>query len=259
MGLFDKKNCDICGGKIGMMGNRKLEDGNLCKDCAKMLSPFFSDRRRSTVADIKDHLAYREENKASISTFHTTRTLGKGTKVLLDEDAGKFIVTTARRLEDENPDVLDFSQVTGCNIDVNESRTEQKQKDSDGKQVSFNPPRYTYSYDFHMIIHVNHPWFNEIRFRLNASSIRVETTGTRLQTVGGQEIGRRNVDYRECEALAGEIKEALTQVRQAARDNMAAANEPKTAQTCPLCGATTIPDAQGRCEYCDGAMTHSSP
>ena len=35
MGLFDKKVCDICGEKIGLLGNRKLDDGNLCKDCAK--------------------------------------------------------------------------------------------------------------------------------------------------------------------------------------------------------------------------------
>ena len=47
MGLFDKKYCDICGEKIGLLGNRKLEDGNLCKDCAKKLSPWFSDRRSS--------------------------------------------------------------------------------------------------------------------------------------------------------------------------------------------------------------------
>ena len=34
MGLFDKKYCDICGEKIGLLGNRKLENGNLCKNCA---------------------------------------------------------------------------------------------------------------------------------------------------------------------------------------------------------------------------------
>ena len=27
MGLFDKKVCDICGEKIGLLGNRKLDDG----------------------------------------------------------------------------------------------------------------------------------------------------------------------------------------------------------------------------------------
>ena len=62
MGLFDKKYCDVCGEKIGLLGNRKLEDGNLCKECAKKLSPFFSERRNSTVAEIKEQLAYREAN-----------------------------------------------------------------------------------------------------------------------------------------------------------------------------------------------------
>ena len=33
--LFEKKNCDICGGEIGLLGNRKLEDGNLCKESAR--------------------------------------------------------------------------------------------------------------------------------------------------------------------------------------------------------------------------------
>ena len=30
--IFEKKNCDICGNEIKFMGNRKLEDGNLCKE-----------------------------------------------------------------------------------------------------------------------------------------------------------------------------------------------------------------------------------
>jgi hypothetical protein len=63
MGIFDKKFCDLCGEKIGLLGNRKLEDGNMCGNCAKKLSPFTTDRRRTSVADIKQHLAYREANK----------------------------------------------------------------------------------------------------------------------------------------------------------------------------------------------------
>ena len=72
MGLFDKKYCDICGEKIGLLGNRKLEDGNLCKDCAKKLSPWFSDRRNSTVSEIKEQLAYREKNRERAAQFRTT-------------------------------------------------------------------------------------------------------------------------------------------------------------------------------------------
>ena len=49
--LFEKKECSVCGGEIGLLGNRKLEDGNLCKNCAAKLSPWFSDRRQSTVAE----------------------------------------------------------------------------------------------------------------------------------------------------------------------------------------------------------------
>ena len=44
MGLFSKKICDICGGEIGLLGNRKLADGNLCKNCAQKLSPFMTDQ-----------------------------------------------------------------------------------------------------------------------------------------------------------------------------------------------------------------------
>ena len=196
MGLFDKKSCNICGDKIGLLGNRKLEDGNLCKNCAKQLSPFFSERRRSTVADIKDQLAYREANKAAVAAFRVTRTLGMGTKVLLDEDAGRFIVSSSRRWQEDNPDVLDFSQVTGCNTDIRETRQEITLRDKDGNEKSYNPPRYEHDYDFWITIHVNHPYFDEIRFRLNSGSITVEAPTGRIMIQGGADVGRRSVDYR---------------------------------------------------------------
>ena len=79
--MFEKKICGICGGEIGLLGNRKLEDGNMCKNCAAKLSPFFSDRRSSTLEQIREQLAYREENRDAVAAFHTTRTLGRGTKV----------------------------------------------------------------------------------------------------------------------------------------------------------------------------------
>ena len=73
MGLFDKKYCDICGEKIGLLGNRKLEDGNLCKNCAAKLSPFFSERLTDTYEKIP--LSQREkkletERYREICTLH---------------------------------------------------------------------------------------------------------------------------------------------------------------------------------------------
>lgn len=251
--LFEKKECAICGSEIGLLGNRKLEDGNMCKNCAKKLSPWFSDRRQSTVAQINEQLAYREENKAKVAAFHTTRTLGEYTKVLLDEDAGTFMITSARDLAEANPDVLSWSDVTGCVLDIDEGRTELKRKDNEGKEVSFNPPRYSYDYDFFITVHVRNPYFDSMRFKLNSSSVYMEpSTAPRF---GISHVDpEMNVEYRNYKEMGEEIKEALLNARQQTRDEAAAAAAPKTAVICPLCGATTTPDASGCCEYCGGAI-----
>lgn len=186
MGLFDKKFCNICGEKIGLLGNRKLENGNLCKDCAKKLSPWFSDRRRSTVEDIKEQLAYREENRGRAAQFRITRTYGESWKVLIDEEHRWFTVTRARDLAEANPDILDFDAITGCRVDIDEDKREQMREDSDGKEVSYVPPRYEYSYDFDVIISVRHPYFDEMRFRLNDSSVYYEPAAMQQRPMMGQ-------------------------------------------------------------------------
>ena len=238
MGLFDKKYCDVCGEKIGLLGNRKLEDGNLCKDCAKLLSPFFSDRRRSTVAEIKEQLTYREANKEKVAAFQPTKVIGGNMNLYFDEDKKQWLATRSRNWRNENPDVMDFSQVTGCTLDIDESRHELKREDSEGNEVSYNPPRYEYSYDFNMTIHINAPWFSEIRFQINDDEINQ----------------RGGAAYREAQAKAEEIKALLTQVRDTEREAVIAANAPKQSVICPHCRATTLPDANGCCEYCGGVV-----
>lgn len=268
MGLFDafkKKNCDICGGEIGLLGNRKLEDGNMCKNCAKKLSPWFDERRHSTIAQINDQLAYREANKEKVAAFRTTRVFGESTKVYLDEDAGVFLVSDDREsLWDEtNPDVIAFADVTGVDVDVDEDRTELQRENAEGEMVSYNPPRYTYSYDFELVINVRNPYFSEMRFRLNDSSVEIESFGSGFRAPGPARLANRgsagfspenNAEYARYVKLGEEIKEALLNVRQQARDASAAAAAPKQAATCPWCGATTTPDANGCCEYCGGAV-----
>ena len=131
MGLFDKKFCDICGEKIGLLGNRKLEDGNLCKDCAKKLSPFFDERRHSTVEQIKAQLQYREQNRAALSNFHPTATYGlTNDKVYVDMNAGTFIVTDKDNWREANPDIIKLSRVLSATPDIDESRSEIYFKDN---------------------------------------------------------------------------------------------------------------------------------
>ena len=255
MGLFskftEKKVCDICGGQIGLLGNRKLEDGNLCKACAGKLSPFFSDRRNSTVAEIREQLEYREANRDAVAAFHTTKSLGNSPKILIDEDAGTFMVTSARDLQEANPDVLDFSQVTGVDVEISEDEDEEKRRDKEGNYVSYVPPRFKYSYDFNLEIRVNHPYFDTIRFQLNPSSITTTPAAVMARQKPDPE---KNREYKEYDAMAKDIKNTLTRGRQRARNVARAAAAPRTAKLCPCCGATCIPDANGRCEYCGGAM-----
>ena len=135
MGLFDKKICDICGEKIGLLGNRKLDDGNLCKDCAKKLSPWFEERRHSTVEDIKRQLEYREKNKKAVMDFCITRQINtRNYNVFIDDNKGNF--TVARKLDvNENPDIVPLSAIVQCRVDVDQQQQEETYT-KDGNWIS---------------------------------------------------------------------------------------------------------------------------
>ena len=157
MGLFDKKTCSVCGNQIGLLGNRKLDDGNLCKDCASKLSPFFTGRRKATVADIKEQLAYREENRRNLASLMPTITINGDKNVYIDEAARKFIVTASTNWRDANPDIIDYTMVYKAEVTVDEDREEVMDKNEEGKEISFVPPKYEYSYTFNVKLYVKHP------------------------------------------------------------------------------------------------------
>ena len=193
MGLFDKKNCDICGEKIGLLGNRKLDDGNLCKNCARKLSPWFEERRHSTVEDIKRQLAYREQNKQLVQIFVVTRQFATNTyNVFIDDTKGNF--TVAHNLDTtENPDIVPLSSIVMCKMEVEQDRREETYT-KDGKTVSYQPPIYRYEYDYMMRIKVRTEWFDDMDFRL---------CNSRLDEKDRMEI-------MEIEQVANQIVAALT-------------------------------------------------
>ena len=211
--LFETKTCDICGGEIGLLGNKKLEDGNCCRECARKLSPWFTERKHSTVEQIKKQLESREANRQEAASFHASRSCGKRMKVYMDEDAGKFMVTEEKDLEKANPDVLDFSQVTACDLKIRESKDEvyRKEKDAEGnlKNESYSPRKYRWSYDFLLTIRVNHPYIDEIPVDLSSGRIRVETGTEGSVNPPSQAERRRNGDYACCERWAYEIQQSL--------------------------------------------------
>lgn len=257
MGLFNKKYCDICGEKIGLLGNRKLEDGNLCKDCAKKLSPWFSERRSSTVSEIKEQLAWREANRERVSQFHTTRTFGEKTKLLLDETHQWFTITKSANLTEDNPDVLDFSVITGCRADIDERRTELKMetRDSEGKTIhrSYNPPRYEFDYDFYITISVNVPYFNEMKFKLNNYYVHIPYRPAGIQWSGSAFLQKAHDEplydpcYRGFKETCDEICNIVACIRSGALDVQQNVNITAQSWNCPSCGATN----RGKfCESC---------
>ena len=251
MGLFDnvfqKKICAVCGNEIGLLGNRKLEDGNLCKHCAAKLSPFFHERKTSTVEEIKTQLAYREENKKALQNFHPTLTYGDFQKIHIDEDLKAFVITSAKNLVESNPDIISLSQVTGCEFDIHENHSEEQYDDKEGNSVSYDPPRFFYSYDFDITLHVNHPYFSEITVRINSTDIQTTPVAVE-QSV--KPDPKQNNRYCKYEAIGNEIVEKLLHSRIQREINA----QPKMAVTCNCCGATSIPTQNGCCEYCGSPL-----
>lgn len=210
--MFEKKECAICGTELGLLGKTKINEGYLCKECAGKLSPYFHGYRSSTADDIREQLAYREANAERLSSFNPTRTLSAGrTNIMLDEDAGLLIITSQSRWRDANPDIIEFSQVLGCDMDIDEQRTEIYRETEDGERESYNPPRYDLDYDFNLTIHVNTPYFTEINLRVNDSTIDQ----------------RGSIEYREAKRQATEVRDALVQLRQETRDSVVAAKAPR--------------------------------
>lgn len=290
MGLFDKKYCNICGEKIGLLGNRKLDDGNCCKDCARKLSPWFTERRHSTVEEIKEQLAYREQNQLTLNGFSVSRVIGDNYKMYIEEVNGipsRFFVTDEKDYLEKNPDVVSFSDVVSCIPDVKVRDEEKKRRTDSGEMVSYHPPRFEHHYDFYVEIDVrNNPYFDKMRFKLNPTTVTLETVGTMNSAFTGligngfgpQMMGstldhRRYQEYQSmCEKICQAVEDGKRGASvMAAMNEMAAQNRaavptapavpttPPAAPVssgpkfCPNCGS---PASGGKfCQNCGGSLT----
>ena len=188
MGLFDKKFCDFCGEKLGLFGHTTLSDGRICKACAAKLSPWWSIGKKTSMADVHEHLYYREDNKAKVAEFRVTRSLGDVTKVLVDDDARRVMITSASDLAKANPDVFEFADITSARLDIEDSKYEIHDKDKDGKTISFDPKRYEYRYNFYVTAYVKNPYFDTIRFKVNSSYVSISPY---------EEYEAKQAEYRE--------------------------------------------------------------
>ena len=171
-GIFERKTCDICGEKCGVLGGTKLKDGRLDKNCVNKLSPLLGYLKNYTVEDIREHLAYREENEQIVKGFNVTHIAGAdGTKLYIDAENRLFFVSSSDNWRASNPDVLSFDQIIDGDLNIVEDKKEVMKKDENGKEVSYNPKRYEYSYNFYVKVNVNSPWFNSLNIKVNRNKI----------------------------------------------------------------------------------------
>ena len=285
MGLFDrfkKQDCEICGKEVGMFGYKKLEDGEICKDCVKLLSPWFEDRRHATVAQIKEQIAYRQRNAEDLEYFTISRQLGKNEYIMYIEEIDgfptRFFVTNHSDYKAVNPDIIFFKDVVSCVTDVDERHEEIKQRNSEGQMVSCRPPRYKHHYDFYIRMEIrNNPYFHEIKFRINSSDIVLETQGdvgggiggavlagvlqgAGISTVGAQAETPGNFSerrrYAECATICQKIEQAVEDGKRAAQPATVIVAAPvqkaPKPKFCPNCGA---PYASGKfCQNCGSKL-----
>lgn len=270
MGLFDrfkKQDCEICGKEVGMFGYKKLEDGEICKDCVKLLSPWFEDRRHTTVAEIKEQIAYRQQNAKELEHFTISRQLGKNEYIMYIEEVNgvpaRFFVTNQSDYKAVNPDIISFKDVVSCITDVDERHEEIKYRNSEGQTVSYRPPRYKHHHDFYIRMEIrNNPYFHEIKFRINSSDIVLETEGDVGGGIGGAVlagvlqgagINTRGVQadtlgnfserrrYAECAAICQKIEQAVEDGKRGAQPApvfaAAPVQEAPKPKFCPNCGA----------------------
>ena len=254
--LFEKKVCSICGGDIGLLGNRKLADGNCCKKCAAKLSRWFEDRRASTVAQIQNQLAYREKNAEALRSFVVSRIIGEYEKMYIetvDDVPTRFFVTEGTDYLDENPDIISFSDVISCTLDIDENEQELMRENAEGESVSYNPPRYEYHYNFYIdMVLRNNPYFDSIRFNINDDDVTLQS----VQVGGVRSIAhnRQTERYKKYEQMGKDICQAVEEARNGVKAQQAAAASAEAAKPafCPACGAPA--GESNFCQFCGSRL-----
>ena len=112
MRLFGNKEiCPICGQPAKGLFNIKIKDDvTLCKECSEKIAIEPSMRQFQTVDDIKDHLAYREENLKLFQSFSPTNEVKFGNCYFReDKELKKWCFVSPQN--SANPELFDYDEI----------------------------------------------------------------------------------------------------------------------------------------------------
>ena len=258
MGLFDRKYCDLCGEKIGLLGGVEFGGLSLCSDCGDRLSPWLDPEEEWDAGTLQEYLDWKEENRGLSEDFQVTREIGEDVYVYLDEDAGLFAVT--EDVDPENAEIFRMEDILECSVETEEDCQEEFDVDEEGNDVSYDPPHLCYSYIFHMQIQLDHPWIREINFQLNNEALEVYSEDCMDEETGlyDPELDESYLEYQE---MADEILIALTgeePVEEGEEEEEDQWDDPGPREEtilCPYCNSRVRFTDNGRCPNCGGGLT----
>ena len=162
-----------------------------------------------------------------------------------------------------------------CVTDVDTYEKELKRKDNNGNEVSYNPPRFETDYNFYIKMQIaNNPYFDQIKFRLNPSTVTLETRagnsvgflGMTFQSSSVDVSSRREQElYQNYTAMCQQIEFIVQKSRQTApaaapaaqaapqeAPAQQAAPTPAGPKFCPNCGAPA--DGGKFCQSCGSQL-----
>ena len=204
MGLFSRKECDVCKKKLSLAEGLKCLDGSICSECKKKMSPLFTDYKNTPIEKIKEHLVYREANKSRVKVFVAAETFGEYPKVMVDRKHNWFVVTKATKLSDENPDVFDLSDIQNVLVEIEENKRELHFTNKKGKTCSYKPARYEFTYQFKVNIQMNHPFIKMISLKITKEDVKI------ISEMQDKEVMvQSNEKYQESLQVANALKDAL--------------------------------------------------
>lgn len=197
MGIFSKKDCSFCGSQSGLLSNRKLADGNICKDCRARLSPYYELTNKDTVAGIAAQLEYRQRNLAELDRFQPTIAVGGRGKVFIDMNLGKFTFATERELQEGNPDLFDLGGLRSCTFYARETIIRGDEDDPD-----------RFDYDFFLKVSVDHPFVRSFSYRYNGQSVSNRRNRIKEQEIRKIYLGQKEIKSGFSALLSGVDRKA---------------------------------------------------
>ena len=139
MGLFDKKECAICGGKVKGLFPWQVDGQYICNGCYGTTHVQQEILDNMTLQQYKAYMAFREENQKRKSVFGITKKFDfgfLGKKLVFDEEDGLFCMDA-----DLSSTIFDVAQIEGFAILEDASPLFEGGADGLKQYASFVPDR----------------------------------------------------------------------------------------------------------------------